>query len=231
MIRMAQEVNHPPNLAFPLIFCAMIHQFRREPLPTQERAEAAIALSREHGIPQFVAWGLTWQGWAIAQQGRTQEGILQIQRSLEAHATMRFFLNRPHILFLFAEVLAKEGRLAEALATVDEALEIVRTAGTDYYEAELYRLKGELTLMQSEPAVKSAFAGAEAFFLRAITIARQQSAKCFELRAATALSSLWHRSGNNEAALKLLAPIYESLTEGFDTPDMTDAKAMLEELS
>jgi predicted ATPase len=228
---MAQQLNHPPNLAFPLIFCAMIHQFRREPALAQERAEAAIALSREHGMPQFLAWGRTWHGWAIAEQGRVEEGTELIQQSLEAHAVMRFALNRPHFLALLAEVLAKAGRLDDALAAIGEAFEIVRTAGADYYEAELYRLKGELIVMQPSPDKESAAAEAEKCFQQALTIARLQGAKCFELRAATSLSRHWQRSGKKQDTLQLLTPIYESLTEGFDTPDMKQAKAILEELS
>jgi predicted ATPase/tRNA A-37 threonylcarbamoyl transferase component Bud32 len=220
-IELARGLRHPPNIVFPLVFAGMAHQLRREPRLAEQRAEAAIALSREHGLPQFLAWALSWHGWALAEQGRGEEGVVEIRQSLEAHRKMGFNLSRTHFLALLAEALVRMGNLDEASAVVAEALDVAATGGEHYYEAELLRLNGELLLHADADHPQ-----AEACFLRAIEVAREQGAKSLELRSAVSLTRLLRRRGDKEPARPLIE-IYNWFREGFETADLIEAKDLL----
>jgi predicted ATPase len=189
-----------------------------------------------HG-PYISGWGTVFQGWALAMQEEGVEGVAQLLRGLAAsRATgMEFF--RPHLLTLLAEAYRKVGQIAEGLDTLSEALTIMQKTGERAWEAELYRLKGELTLQQfqvppsPQPLAPNLQAEAEACFLTAIAIARQQQAKSLELRAVMSLARLWHQQGKTAAARQRLAEIYHWFTEGFDTKDLQEAKVLLDELA
>ena len=221
----AQELSHPFNLAFALFFTAQIHQFRREVQVVQERAEASTQLSTEHGFPLWMAWGTFLQSWSLAEQGQVNDSITQMCQSLTACSAMGSEMYKTYLLSLLAEMYGKVGQAKEGLTLLAEALAVAHKNGERYREAELYRLKGEL-LLQSEDE-----SDAEACFRQAIEIARRQQAKSLELRAAMSLSRLWQKQGKKEEARTLLQEIYDWFTEGFDTADLREAKALLEALS
>ncbi len=223
---LAQALSHPFSLAHTLGGAAITHQFRREMNAAQARAEAAIALSTEQGFPYWLALGTIVRGWALALQGQAEEGITQIRQGLTAWRATGSEIVRPYCLTLLAEAYAQRGQAEEGLAVVSEALETVATTGERFYEAELHRLRGELSLQLPTP-----LAEAEACLQQALALARRQQARSLELRAAMSLSRLWQRQGKRADARELLAPLYGWFTEGFDTPDLQDAKALLAELA
>jgi class 3 adenylate cyclase/predicted ATPase len=244
VLTLAQKLSHPHSLAFALGHAAALHQFRREAQAAQERAEAVITLSTEQGFPYWLAWGTILRGWALAEQGEAEEGSAQICQGLAAYRAPGGELRRPHFFTFLAEAYEKKGQVEEGLTVLAEALMLMNNTGECYWEAELYRLKGQLTLqrfqvsgskfqVQNSPAsgVRSPESEAEECFLRAIEIARKQQAKSLELRAATSLARLWQQQDKKAEARALLAPVYQWFTEGFDTADLQDAKALLDELA
>ncbi len=222
---LAQEIPERTDLKWPLIFGALLHQHRREPERCLELAERTVAHGEEHGLDAHVRWGTLLRGWAIAELGAVDDGIQLMQESLVAHRAIRQMIIMPYWLALLAEQLAKRGDIAKGLATVDEGLSVVRDTFQPFYEAELHRLRGELLLLRADVP------GAESALREALAIARRQEAKSLELRAAISLARLWQRHGKRDDARALLAPVCEWFTEGFGTPDLQDAKALLEQLA
>jgi class 3 adenylate cyclase/predicted ATPase len=218
---LAQEMSHPFSLAVALNWTAWLHHYRREGQLTRERAEAEITLSNEQGFPVWAAFGMVLRGWALAEQERGEEGIAQIRQGITAYLTIGGETGRPHFLALLAEACGKQGQAEEGLKVVTEALTSSHKNEDGYYEAELYRLKGELLLQQGNRQE------AEACFLKVIGIARHQQAKSFELRASTSLARLWQQQGKTTEAHQVLSDIYHWFTEGFDTKDLQEAKALL----
>jgi len=197
----------------------------------QARTEALLALAREHGFPFFLALGAIRQGWVLAGQGQVDEGIAQIHQGLAAYRTTGAEVLRPDWLALLGEAYRTGGQSEEGLNALAEALELVQKTGGCNREAELYRLKGELTLQSKEGMKSGVEAEVEACFQKAIAVARHQSAKSLELRAVMSLSRLWQQQGKKAEARQLLAEICGWFTEGFDTKDLQEAKALLEELA
>ena len=150
-LALAAGLSHPFSLAFALGFAAVLHQLRREEQAAQERAEAVIALSTEQGFPFWLALGTILRGWALAEQGQGEEGIAQIRQGLAAYRATGAEIVRPYFLALLAEAYGKVGQAEEGLSVLAEALALVDKTGERFYEAELYRLKGELTLQQFSP--------------------------------------------------------------------------------
>ncbi|MFQ5937306.1 MAG: AAA family ATPase, partial [Acidiferrobacterales bacterium] len=218
-LALGQRLLHPFSLADALIGGTRIHQFRREPHLVRERAEAMIELCTEHGFSQIRAWGTVTQGWALAAGGQVEAGIAEMQQGLAAMRATGAQAHAPYFFTLLAEGYGRAGRADEGLNTLVEALDLVEKTGERTWEAEIYRLKGELLLMRSRNNQHET----EGCFNRAIDIAREHSAKSLELRAATSLSRLWHDQGRRAQARALLAPIYEWFTEGFDTADLKEA--------
>jgi len=225
-LTLAQKLEHPLSLAAALIYTPFLHYFRREKQAAQEWAEAGIALSSEKGFPQFLAVGMMTRGWALAMQGQGEEGIAQLQQGLAAFRAVAGEIDRPRWLAHLAEAYGQVGHIEAGLTTLAEALATAHKIGDHYWEAELHRLKGELLLKRASPTEE-----AEACFRQALDIARYQQAKSLELRAATSLSRLWQQQGKRAEAHDLLAPIYGWFTEGFDTTDLQEAKALLDELA
>jgi predicted ATPase len=186
-----------------------------------------IALSAEHGFTQWLAYATTLGGWAMVEQGRTEEGIAQIQEGLAASRTIGAELWRPYFLTLLAEASKETGRLDDGLRSLTEALAAADEHEIRHHEAEMHRLKGELLLRRDD----SSPAEAQRCFQRAIEIARRQSAKSWELRATMSLARLVDKQGKRDEARAMLAKIYDWFTEGFDTRDLKDAKTLLDELS
>jgi predicted ATPase len=226
-VTLAQHIVHPYSLCYVLVFAALLHQFRREVRAAQERAEAAIILAQEQGFPAWMAYSAILHGWALAQQGQAKEGSEQITQGLTAWRATGAEGGREYFLALLAEAYGSMGQPEAALVVLVEALTLVDTTDGRWYEAELYRLKGDLLLQQSSDNQ----AEAENCFHHALAIARNQQAKSFELRAATSLARLWQRQGKRAATYELLAPIYGWFTEGFDTADLQEAKALLDALA
>ena len=230
-ITLARESLHPFSLAWALNFSGRVHEFRREGQAAQERAEAVIALATEQGFAYWLAWGTVIRGWALAAQGQAGEGMAQIRHGLAAIRATGTAIARSQDLGLLAEAQCTVGQAEEGLATVAEALALVEQTEERFYEAELHRLKGELTLQSQAAGQKSKVEKeAEACFQKAIEIGRQQHAKSWELRAATSLARLWQQQGKQVEAHQLLSDIYSWFTEGFDTKDLKEAKALLEGL-
>jgi predicted ATPase len=251
-ITLAQELSHPFSLSFALVYTAELHQFRREWRLAQERAEAALALSAEQGFAQSLSLPAIVRGWALAEQGQGEEGIAQMQQGLAAWRETGAKVAGPYYLALLAEAYRTGGRVAEGLRVVAEARAAVDKTGERLWEAELYRLRGELTLRQftvqgstfnvehspesegpNSPtsSIHSPALEAGEYFLKAIAVAQQQHAKSLELRATMSLARLWQGQGKNAEAHILLSDIYGWFTEGFATRDLQDAKALLTELA
>jgi len=226
-VTLAQQSAHPYSLSFVLSFAAILHQFRREERLTQERAEVALSVAKEQGFPLWVAIGSLLRGWTLAQQGEAQEGVEQLTQGLIAHRATGAEIFRPYYLALLAEASGMQGEPEEGLAWLTEALMLVDTTGERWYAPELYRLKGALLLRYSSDNQ----AEAENCFHQAMAIAQNQQAKSLELRAAINLARLWQQQGKHQEAHDLLAPVYGWFTEGFDTPDLQDAKMLLDELA
>jgi TOMM system kinase/cyclase fusion protein len=224
-VLLAQERAYPISLAFASTWAATVRQFRREAAATQARAEALIALSREQGFAIWEAFGKVLQGWALAAQGRGEEGIAQMRRGHDAWQATGAELDRPYFLVLLAEAYGKVGQIEAGLVLLAEASAVV-DKGERYWEAELYRLKGELLARAAEQHTE-----AETCFRQALEVARRQQAKSLELRAAMSLARLWQQQGKRVEARDLLAAVYGWFTEGFDTADLQDTKALLAELS
>ena len=230
-LSVAQQLSHPTSLVMALTCATVVHQLRRERPAAQEQAEAAMALCSEQDIPLFLAMGTILRGWALAEQGQGEEGIAQIRQGLAAWRTTGAELQRTNFLAVLAAAYGQMEQAEAGFSALAEALVIVGQTGERNYQAELYRLKGELTRQSSIHSLELRAKEAEECFLEAIEVARQQSAKSWELRAATSLARLWQQQGKQTEAHDLLAPVYEWFTEGFDTADLKDAKTLLDELS
>jgi class 3 adenylate cyclase/tetratricopeptide (TPR) repeat protein len=240
---LARELAHPYSINLALTWFAGLHYFRRDEQAALDQADAAIALSQEHGFLQLGAMTKTTRGWALAEQGRREEGMEQLRQSVEESEVIGAALVRIWALHHLIEVCKNAGQAEEGSTLLTEIMALVNRTGLRYYEAELYRLKGELTLQKlsvvssqlSVPSPQSRTpnpqAEAEECFLKAIEVARKQHAKSLELRATMSLARLWQQQGKRAEGHKLLSDVHNWFTEGFDTKDLQEAKALLNELS
>jgi predicted ATPase/class 3 adenylate cyclase len=226
-LALAQVLSHPLSLALGQLWVGVLRQYRREARAAQETAEGLIALSAERGFTLWLAAATGLRGWAMARQGRNEEGIAQIQEGLAASRATGAELWRPYFLCLLAEAYIETGRLDDGLSALTEALAAADEHEIRNYEAELHRLKGELLLRRDD----SNAAEARSCFERAIEIARTQSAKSWELRATISLARQLNKTGQRDEAHSMLAEIHGWFTEGFDTADLKDAKALLDQLA
>jgi predicted ATPase len=240
-LTLAHDLAEPHGLAHAFFFSAILHQLRRDKRLAREHAEAAIAIATEHRLLLYQAVATITRSWARIEPGK-QEEVEEIRRGLAAYQATGTELLRPHLLGLLAEALHIAGQCNEALLVLDDALALADRNSERYYEAELYRLKGELLLVEStgRALFKTAAVGrgvversqpvsltAEECFHQSMRIAQQQKARCLELRAATSLARHYQNQGRSEEARTLLTRIYSTFTEGFDTSDMLEAKALL----
>ncbi|MCZ6714500.1 MAG: hypothetical protein O7B29_11195, partial [Deltaproteobacteria bacterium] len=226
-VAMAKRVEHPDSLAFALCWLTFVHWMRREPTLTQERAEEAIALAERLGFPMYEGLGRALRGWARSHTGEGEHGVAEIQQALGELAQTGTAIGAPALLILFAEGQWQVGRHDDALGALDVADARGREQGAHNLAAETLRLRGAILLDKDEGQAEEA----EGIFLETIEITRGQDAKWWELRAAANLARLWQRQGKKAEARDLLLPIYDWFTEGFDTPDLKDAKALLDELA
>jgi predicted ATPase/class 3 adenylate cyclase len=223
----AQGLLHAYTLAQALLFSTILHQWCREAAVAQERAEAQRALCTEHGFAQYLAWSTVLRGSALAAQGQWAEGLAQMRQGLAAYRATGARSLGHWFHALLAEACGRAGQIEEGLRALAEALKALQTTEDRFYEAEVYRLKGELVLQQSAAQQGEA----EESFLQALTVARRQQAKSWELRAAMSLSRLWEQQDKRAEARQALAEVYGWFTEGFDTADLQEARALLDALA
>jgi predicted ATPase len=223
----ARGLEHPYSVAITLLFAAQLSQLRRDPESARTQAEAAMAVSREHGIDAVELWCLLPRGWAVAQQGEVAKGISDIREGMKRRQAYGMGAVWPWFLALLAEACGTVGQHDDGLRALEEALQWVQRNDEHLYEAEVYRIKGELLLKRHVPDP----AAAEQCFERALQVARRQEAKSWELRAAMSLSRLWLQKGRGDDARELLMPVFGWFTEGFDTADLQDARALADRLS
>ena len=223
----SRELGHAHTLSHAFWFAGMAAVFARDVATVQAYGNDCVALATEHGFPHWAALGRILQGWVGAQRGEATTGIAHIRDGMAAAETAGTRASVPFFLALLAEALAFAGEIEEGLAALDDALATAAVSGEKGWDAEIHRLRGELTgrLPYPDPAK------AEDSFRTAIAIAREQGTRGYELRAATSLARLWAEHGRRGEARDLLAPVYGWFTEGFDTPDLKEAKALLDELA
>ncbi len=222
----AEGLSQPASLANALALVTQVYLFLRDPGMALERAEAAIAIASEYGITFDLAYGTFARGWALAEQGHLDKGIAEMRSAVAALEATGFAM-RPRWFAFLAETCAKRGDPAAGLQLLAEGIAVMDASGYRMYEAELHRLKGELSRMCDAENV----AEAESCFRTAIEIARRQSGKSWELRSATSLARLLRDTNRRDEARTMLADIYGWFTEGFNAADLKDAKALLDELA
>jgi predicted ATPase len=226
-IATAQSLSNPFSLASAEFFSTMVRALRREPHIVHETAERVITFSAEHGFGFWLLFAPIFRGWAMAEEGQHKEGIELMRQYLSIAHETGVDIVRSNTLCMLAEGCRNAGRFDEALDAVKQALDAADAQEERYYESEIHRLKGDLLLRKTD-----ANAGeAQRCVIRAIEIAREQSAKSWELRATTSLAQLLASQGSRDEARAMLEEIYGWFTEGFDTPDLKDAKALLDELA
>jgi predicted ATPase len=225
-LAMAHELAHPYSLAVARCWAAYVYQWCRDVPAVYEQAEAAVTLSTEQDFPHWAARGTSARGWALAMQGRGAEGMTQVRQGLAAWRATGAVLNVPYYCTVLAEVADHLGHTADGLQALAEAHTLVEQHEERWWEAEIARLRGVLLLRQ--PGTSPA--EAETWLQRALDTARRQEAKSLELRAAMSLARLWQQQGKRAEAHELLAPVYGWFTEGFDTADLQEAKALLDAL-
>jgi hypothetical protein len=231
LFSLAHSLTHPFSLTYAYMWTGQLHWLRNEPQAAQQMGEAAMQLATEQEVPLWWACGAYCRGIALIRQGEVAAGIDQIQAGLHTWRSTGATAGVTYFLIGLAEGYGKIGQAATGLTLLAEAL--ADAGESQVWAAEMHRLHGELLLMQggdqgSSPISLSA--AAETWFCQAIEIARQQEAKSFELRATVSLCRLWQAQGKGMEARQRLGEIYSWFTEGFATPDLIEAKALLEEL-
>ena len=224
-VALAQQLAHPYSLTQALYWAAVLHHLRQEAPLTQVHAEAAMTIGTDRGLAgPSVAQARPLQGWALAACGHTEEGLAHLQEALGTSGGRGTIRDRAYHLSLLVEVWAQVGQTATGLEALTEALATLPTSGACWWEAELHRLRGTLLLQRGVAQPEEA----DACFQQALTVARRQQAKSLELRATMSRSRLWQQQGKRQEAYDLLAPIYGWFTEGFDTADLREAKALMD---
>ena len=220
----ARNLAHPPSLALSLGIGTYPLALIGGNTALKERVDELVAVAAEHGISLYTAAGTILRGWAKVKDGAVAEGMSQLRSGLTAYRATGQEAWLPYFIALLAGACEIAGQNDEALALLDEALQIGGRTGESWFAAELNRHKGELLLRQGHCEA------AEELYLKALSIAVEQEAKLWELRTAVSLARLRRDQGRRAEARALLAPVYGWFTEGFDTPDFKDAKALLDEL-
>jgi predicted ATPase len=228
-LALVHERSYAYSLAYAAVWASLVCQLRRDAPAVYEQAEVAVTIATEHGFPFWGALGTSLWGWARAMQGQGEAGMVQIRQGIAALRATGAAMFVPYLWTLVAEVADHLGRTEEALQALAEAHTLMEQHDERWWEAEIYRLRGVL-LLKAEGGVRGAELAAEECFQQALDVARRQQAKSLELRAAMSLSRLWQQQGKRDEADALLAPVYDWFTKGFDTADLQEARALLEEL-
>ena len=222
-VALARELNHPFSLAFALLMICCVHRGRRDPPAVQSYAEEAMRLSMEGEFSLLQSWATFFLGWIGIQRGGVEAGIEQMLQGMTGWRSMGMGSAVPTFLAMTAEAYGKAGRVEEGLGLAQEALDLVEKSGERAWEAEAIWVRGDLLQLSGK------LSEAEASFRQAIEVARRQEAKSWELRATLSLSRLLQKTGRSEEARQFLSEIYAWFTEGFGTPDLKEARALLEE--
>jgi predicted ATPase len=220
----AQRLAHPPTLASSLVLGAMPLWLAGDDAALDERADQLVAVATEQGFPFWGALGTLYRGWLKAKNGEVTEGISLLRRGLTAYRATGAETQVPLLIAFLAKACEIAGQIEESLTLLDEALQIVERTGERWFAAELNRHKGQLLLRQGHAEA------AEELYRKALSIAEEQEAKLWQLRAAGSLARLRRDQGRHAEARDLLAPVYGWFTEGFETPDLKAAKALLDEI-
>jgi len=220
----ARRLNHALTLANVLVRANIFDWFIHT-AEAQRHAEELLALSTEHDFPLFLGWAIALRGWGLVTLGEAREGLVLLKRGLTAVRATGAVAGTPRQYLWLAEARAVLGQPLEGLDHLAEAAEIIETTEERAFEAELHRSRGNLLRAASDRSA------AERSYHQALAIATRQSAKLWELLAAVNLARLWRDQGKRTEARELLAPIHDWFTEGFDTPVLQDAKALLDELA
>jgi DNA-binding SARP family transcriptional activator/predicted ATPase len=230
---LARELDHAFSLVEIIAYAGgLFNSLRRGAQALKDNAEELARLAGEKQWPTWLGLAARYRGEALAMLGQVQEGMAQMREGMAIDQALDAGLWLPGTLGALAEAQAKSSNPQKGLATLAEALDLVEQTGERHWEAELHRLQGELLLMQGERTGTGAgLHQAERCFQRAIEVARRQNAKSWELRATTSLARLWQAQGRVDEAREALAKIYDWFTEGFDTRDLREAKALLDKLS
>jgi predicted ATPase len=222
----AEGFAYPPSVVLTLYHATSLHHVLRDMHATIQHAEALITLATQHGFDLWRHAGTVQRDWALMRQGQGEHRLPQMQQSLQSLLDGGAAIFRPGFLLLLADAHGQVGQMDAGLALLTAALQEVEENGVCYIEAEIWRLQGEFWLRQATPETSRA----ATCFEQALAVARRQQAKWWELRAAMSLARLWQQQGKRDEAHQLLAPVYGWFTEGFDTADLQDAKALLAEL-
>jgi predicted ATPase len=225
-IAMARELEHPFTLAFSLATASWIYSTLRDTNRTLSLTEEAIMLSTKYSFEVPLAWAMSFQGWALAEQGK-ENGLERLLEGLSAAQKAKASLSHTYTLALLAEIHLKNQRVAEGLTAIQEAQELATTQGELCWQAELFRLKGELLLAQSDQSINEA----EQSFSQALTIARAQQAKMLELRAATSMAKLLRKQSKPDTARSILNAVRSRFSGQGNNPDLIEARKILEQLN
>ena len=225
-IAIANELQDPFTLALANVFSALTLEFRREFDHLDQPTETALAIAVEHDFTVWSALARIHQGSLLAHRGDLETGITRLQEGIDAYEATRQTLFLSYYLPRLAECNLLAGRLDDALRVVGSARVFADETGERIWVAEIHRLEGTITA-----EIGADIGAAEACFHRALEVARRHGAKSLELRAAISLAGHWRDQAKVAAARDLLAPVYNWFTEGFDTPDLKDAKLLLDELA
>jgi len=225
-VKRAEELSHPHTQVFALCHArAMIDIFRRRSEDMRSYAGSVVSLCNDHGLSHWMACGRSLEGWAVTNEGEVDEGIALLRTGVAAWRKAGARLWLPLFLALEAEAYAKGGHSDAAMQAIEQALAVSEETGERWYLAEILRIKAGL-LSVIDPASDQV----ARLLAKSLEIARDQQARCWELRTTCDLASLWQSKGRAKEALQLLQPIYAQFTEGFDTADLRQAKLILDSL-
>jgi predicted ATPase len=220
----ARRLPHPPSLAMSLGMDALLLSIIGDDMGLEQRTDDLVAVATDQGFPFYRATGAIFRGWVKAKNPDVTEGLSLLRAGSSAYSATGATAWMPWYTALLAGACEIAGQIEEGAARLDQALQLVEKTGERWFAAELDRQRGRLLLRQGLPK------DAEELYRKALGIAREQEAKLWELRAAASLARLWRDQGRRPDARDLLAPVYGWFTEGFATPDLKEAKALLDEL-
>jgi len=221
----AREIAQPFNRALAIAYLALLQELGADAETFRTQAEAAFVLTREHKVTYYFAWSSILLNFAHAWQQPSSDNLLHLREAIRAFTDTGARIRLPYYFSLLARGCQRAGQLDEGLAAIDQGLTEALQNNEHWWDAELHRLHGELMFLQGTSVDE-----VEQVFHRSIEIARSQSAKSLELRAATSLARLWQATSHSTEAKQLLVPLYEWFTEGFDTPDLQTARALIAQL-
>jgi class 3 adenylate cyclase/predicted ATPase len=227
VVKDAREAVHAPSLIYALAVTSVPHLLVGNYASANAQTDEAVAMAQEKSVLFWKVMGATVQGCVLALTGKASEAVHQITSGIAANRSTGATVWLPKGLSYLAKAYADQGQFNDAWRSIGKAIDTIETTKETWFEAEVNRIAGEIALMGPQ----NDSAKAEAYFERALAVARQQQAKSWELRAAMSMARLWHDQKKPQQARELLAPVYGWFTEGFDTRDLKEAKALLEELA